>query len=29
MVSMTRDLEVCAVSDIWSGLTFVRRVEDR
>ena len=23
------DVKVCAVSDIWSGLKFVRRVEDR
>ena len=23
------DVKVCAVSDVWSGLKFVRRVEDR
>jgi hypothetical protein len=23
------DVKVCAVSDVWSGLKFVRRLEDR
>jgi len=23
------DVKVCAISDVWSGLRFVRRLEDR